>query len=92
MRPVLTNLPVIVVHRSEVVAHQALWAAKQAERKTNPKDAERERKRQEDELRTTAEQLSIVRRARMVELYATERTEWQALLAAKGLTIEPTIH
>ena len=37
--------------------------------------------RQEDELRITAEQLAIVRRARMTELYAADREEY-ALLAA----------
>lgn len=74
------------------MAHQAQWAAAQGERKINPKDAERERKRyrvpvtlilhffshldlsrQEEELRVTAEQLTIVRRARLVDLYTSER-------------------
>lgn len=108
------------------VQHQSKWAEAQASQKTNPKDAERERKScvpfvharlsarvcarlhrsrrsrifvavmpgpsslysREEELRTTAQQLLIVRRARMEKLYAQEHEAWDKELGKRGLTLE----
>lgn len=70
------------------VAHTAKWAEDQSKKGTKSATVlELERKAMEEEMATTAAQLTLVRRARIKELYEAEREGWEKELSAKGLAL-----
>lgn len=90
-RTTTTHTPNPTTHpplRYSLDATRARWNEGVAEARTNPKEAERERERMEEDLKLAAEQLTKVRRERLREQYAEEMAAWQRELMAKGLAIE----
>lgn len=74
--------------RAALTTLQAAWGEAVGERRINPKDAERERERMDEDLRLAAEQLTKVRRERLREQYHSEMEGWQRELCARGLSIQ----
>mmetsp|Transcript_11258 Transcript_11258/g.39214 ORF Transcript_11258/g.39214 Transcript_11258/m.39214 type:complete len:111 (+) Transcript_11258:197-529(+) len=70
------------------IAHTAKWAESQSKKAGKSATViELERKEMEEELRTTAEQLVLVRRERLRVLYDTEAKEWEEELSKRGLAL-----